>query len=169
MKQIIYSLFLVCLLVSAKSDKKPFNEKYRPQFHFSPEKNWLFEPSGFAFYKGEYHLFYHNVSINDKIYSDQIGHSVSKDLIHWQHLPFAFTPEEKAPNLLSAPPTSGSTIVDSLNISGLQSKTEKPMLIYYSDSIGNQNLAVSQDKGMTWSIYANNRIFHIREGMRVIQ
>ncbi len=158
MKHLIYPLFLMCLLVSAKSDKKLYNEKYRPQYHFSPEKNWLFEPSGVAFYKGEYHLFYHNVSINNKIFSDQIGHSVSKDLIHWQHLPFAFSPDEKTASLVSSPPMSGSAVVDSLNVSGLQSQGEKPMLIFYSDSTGNQNLAISQDKGMTWSKYAKNPI-----------
>ncbi len=158
MKYLVYSLFLLCLLVSAKSDKKLYNEKYRPQFHFSPEKNWLFEPNGFVFYKGEYHLFYHNVSINNKIFDDQIGHSVSKDLIHWQHLPFAFTPDDNTANLISSPPTSGSAVVDSLNVSGLQIKAEKPMLIFYSDSTGNQNLAVSQDKGMTWNKYAKNPI-----------
>ncbi|MCK9638695.1 MAG: glycoside hydrolase family 32 protein [Prolixibacteraceae bacterium] len=158
MKQLIYSLFLLCLLVSAKSDKKLYNEKYRPQFHFSPEKNWLFESGGFVHYKGDYHLFYHNVSITNKTYSDQIGHAVSKDLIHWQQLPTAFILEEKAAGLMSSQSTSGSAIVDSLNVSGLQGKDEKPMLIFYSDSIGNQNLAVSQDKGITWNKYANNPI-----------
>ncbi|MCK9411846.1 MAG: glycoside hydrolase family 32 protein [Prolixibacteraceae bacterium] len=157
MKYLIYSLFLLFLLVSAKSDKKLYNEKYRPQFHFSPEKNWLFESGGFLYYHGEYHLFFHNVSVTDKIYSDQLGHAVSKDLIHWQQLPNAFTQEEKA-GPISSQSRSGSAIVDTLNVSGLQSKDEKPMLIFYSDSIGNQNLAVSQDKGITWDKYVKNPI-----------
>ncbi len=107
MKHLIFSLLILILLISAKSDKKPFNEKYRPQVHFSPEKNWLFELSGFVFYKGEYHLFYHNASTVNKIYSDQIGHAVSKDLLHWQYLPFAFTSDEKSSSITPATPYAG--------------------------------------------------------------
>jgi hypothetical protein len=34
------------------------NEAYRPQFHFTPVKNWMNDPNGPIFYAGEYHLFY---------------------------------------------------------------------------------------------------------------
>jgi sucrose-6-phosphate hydrolase SacC (GH32 family) len=158
MKHLIFSLLILILLISAKSDKKPFNEKYRPQVHFSPEKNWLFESSGFVFYKGEYHLFYHNVSTINKIYSDQIGHAVSKDLLHWQYLPFAFTPNEKTSGGTSSTPMAGSAIIDSMNVSGLKEKDEKPMLIFFSDNDGNQNLAYSNDGGLTWKKYGKNPI-----------
>ncbi len=156
MKNIIYSLLLVFILVAAKSDHKYYNEKFRPQIHFSPEKNWLFETGGFIYSHGEYHLFYQNVSINSKILSNQLGHAVSKDLVHWQHLPFAFIPDEKATNITTCRPMSGSAVSDSLNLSGLQQNSEKPMLIFYSDSQGNQNLAFSTDKGMTWKKYSKN-------------
>jgi fructan beta-fructosidase len=158
MKNLIFALFLLFLLVSAKSDSKYYNEKYRPQFHFSPEKDWLFESGGFVFFRGEYHLFYQNVSINNKIFHNQLGHAVSKDLIHWQHMPFAFTPDEKATDMASCRPMTGSAVVDSLNVTGLQQKGDKPMLLFYSDSEGNQNLAYSTDKGVTWSKYARNPI-----------
>jgi len=31
---------------------------YRPQFHFTPAKDWMNDPNGPIYYKGEYHLFY---------------------------------------------------------------------------------------------------------------
>jgi sucrose-6-phosphate hydrolase SacC (GH32 family) len=158
MKHLIFSILILILLISAKSDKKPYNEKYRPQVHFSPEKNWLFEPSGFVFYKGEYHLFYHNVSTSNKIYNDQIGHAVSKDLLHWQYLPNAFSSEENLSGTPPSSPMSGSAVIDSMNVTGLQKSDEKPMLIFYSDSIGNQNLAFSCDKGSTWEKYSKNPV-----------
>ena len=156
MKHIIFSLSVLFLLVAAKSDSKYYNEKYRPQYHFSPEKDWLFESCGIVFFRGDYHLFYQNVAISNKILNNRLGHAVSKDLIHWQHLPYAFTPDEKATDMASCRPMTGSAVIDSLNVTGLQQKGDKPMLVFYSDSEGNQNLAFSTDKGSTWSKYAKN-------------
>ena len=158
MKQLIYSLAVLFIIVSAKSDTKYYNEKFRPQYHFSPEKHWLFESNGIVFYRGEYHFFHQNISIDKKVFTSQLGHSVSKDLIHWKHLPNAFTPDEKANDMASCRPVAGSAIMDSLNVSGLQQKGEKTMLIYYTDTEGNQNLAFSNDKGSTWTKYAKNPV-----------
>ena len=38
-----------------------YNEVYRPQFHFSPKKNWTNDPNGLVYYKATWHLFFqHN-------------------------------------------------------------------------------------------------------------
>ncbi len=158
MKYLLYLPLILFILVSAKIDTKYYNELYRPQVHFSPEKNWLFEPNGLVYYKGEYHLFYQNVSIDKKVLNNQLGHAVSKDMVTWQHLPFAFVPDEKANIAALCKPMSGSAVIDSMNVSGLQQKDEKTMLLFYSDSEGNQNMAFSNDKGVNWTKYAKNPI-----------
>lgn len=158
MKKLAYALVLLLLTVAAKTDKKYYTETYRPQFHFSPEKDWLFEPNGFVYYRGEYHLFYQNVAINNKVMHSQLGHAVSKDLVHWEHLPYAFTPDEKATDMTSCRPMAGCAVVDSMNVAKLQQKEEKTLLLFYSDNKGNQHLAYSNDKGVTWTKYAGNPV-----------
>nr|VDC59351.1 unnamed protein product [Brassica rapa] len=63
----------------------------RTAFHFQPEKNWM---NGPLFYKGWYHFFY-QYNPNAAVWGDIVwGHAVSKDLIHWLHLPFAMVPDQ---------------------------------------------------------------------------
>ena len=35
-----------------------YTEKYRPQYHFTPDSMWMNDPNGMVYYEGEYHLFY---------------------------------------------------------------------------------------------------------------
>ena len=35
-----------------------YDQKHRPQFHFTSRKNWLNDPNGMVYYDGEYHSFF---------------------------------------------------------------------------------------------------------------
>ena len=35
-----------------------YEEKWRPRFHFSQPENWMNDPNGLVYYRGEYHMFY---------------------------------------------------------------------------------------------------------------
>ncbi len=137
-------------------DKKYYEEKYRPQYHFTPEKNWMNDPNGLVYYSGEYHLFYqHNPNGKEWGYMHW-GHAVSKDLIRWEHLPIAINPDEDSKHINHATAYSGCAVVDQNNTTGLQQGAEKTLLIFYTSYECGQRLAYSNDKGRTWKKYDKN-------------
>ncbi|KAK2426091.1 Glycosyl hydrolase family 32 protein [Trifolium repens] len=63
----------------------------RTAFHFQPEENWM---NGPLYYKGWYHFFY-QYNPNGAYWGDIVwGHAVSRDLVHWIHLPLAMVADE---------------------------------------------------------------------------
>ena len=73
--------------------REPFpNDPHRPRYHFLPPRNWMNDPNGLIFHRGNYHLFFqHNPGA--AVWGDMHwGHAFSKDLISWQHLPMALAP-----------------------------------------------------------------------------
>jgi beta-fructofuranosidase len=64
----------------------------RPQFHLLPAKNWMNDPNGPIFWKGQYHMFF-QYNPNAAVWGDMHwAHAVSEDMIHWRHLPIALAP-----------------------------------------------------------------------------
>ncbi|KAI3804354.1 hypothetical protein L1987_25832 [Smallanthus sonchifolius] len=62
-----------------------------PAFHFTPGKNWM---NGPIFYKGWYHLFY-QYSPAAPVWGLIVwGHAVSRDMVHWRHLPIAMETDQ---------------------------------------------------------------------------
>lgn len=134
------------------------NEPLRPQFHFSPEINWMNDPNGLVYHDGEYHLFYQYNPAGNSWGHMSWGHAVSDDLVHWQHLPVAI-PEEDGIMAFS-----GCCVVDHANTSGLATTDKPPMVaVYTGHGHGKQvqNLAYSNDNGRTWTKYAGNPVLDI--------
>lgn len=133
-----------------------YNEQYRPQYHFSPEVNWMNDPNGLVYYKGEYHLFYQYHPYDAKWGPMHWGHAVSKDLVHWEHLPIALYPDENGQIF------SGSVIVDENNTSGFQVGSEKALVAVFTHHSNTgcqvQSIAYSNDKGRTWTKYEGNPV-----------
>ncbi|WP_393073258.1 GH32 C-terminal domain-containing protein [Streptomyces sp. LN704] len=136
-------------------DTPPYSETHRPQFHFTPERNWMNDPNGLVYYRGEYHLFY-QYNPNGNSWGDMSwGHAVSKDLVHWKQLPLALSHDDQEMVF------SGSAVVDRDNTTGFGTKKNPPMVAIYtsynkSTGIQAQSLAYSTDRGRSWTKYQGN-------------
>ena len=154
-------LFLV--LAWALNAQKSYDEPWRPQFHFTPPKNFMNDPNGLVFYKGEYHLFYQYNPEGPEWGHMSWGHAVSADMLHWKNLPVAI-PEAVGQYMIY----SGSAVVDGHNASGLCTDRADPsclIAIYTAagTNLQRQNLAVSNDRGRTWTNYSGNPIADLKQ------
>ena len=92
MKTILtFIIAVLCWQITVSA--QDYNQPYRPQFHFSPERNWINDPCGMVFYKGKYHLMYQYNPLGSQWGNMSWGHAVSTDMVHWEHLPVAMTPD----------------------------------------------------------------------------
>ncbi|MDX1909893.1 MAG: glycoside hydrolase family 32 protein [Saprospiraceae bacterium] len=145
--------------------KGNYKEQHRPQFHFSPERAWMNDPNGLVYYAGEYHLFYQYYPDSTVWGPMHWGHAVSKNLVHWEHLPVALFPDSLGCIF------SGSVVVDEQNTSGFAppGHPEKPLVAIFTyhnlewERAGHldresQGIAYSLDRGRTWSKYAGNPV-----------
>ncbi|GAA1231914.1 hypothetical protein GCM10009676_13740 [Prauserella halophila] len=127
--------------------------QWRPSVCFTPERNWMNDPNGMVYFKGEYHLFFQHNPYGDQWGNMSWGHAVSTDLVNWQHLPVALEPDELGAIF------SGCAVVDRHDTSGLFGG--KPGLVALYTSAGDtqqQSLAYSSDRGRTWTKYSGNPV-----------
>jgi fructan beta-fructosidase len=132
-----------------------FSEPNRPQFHYTPARNWLNDPNGLVFVDGEWHLFHQYNPEGIESANKSWAHAVSRDLVHWEHLPLAIRYGD------GIEIWSGSAVVDSKNTSGFGTKESPPLAALYT-AAGHgkqaQHLTYSTDRGRTWAKYAGNPV-----------
>ena len=72
-----------------------YNRAFREAYHFSPWKNWVNDPNGLCWFQGYYHMFYQFNPHGQEWSNMYWGHTASRDLVHWIHLPIALSPQEE--------------------------------------------------------------------------
>ncbi|QWU17263.1 fructan beta-fructosidase [Paenibacillus sophorae] len=139
---------------------KSYSETFRPQFHYSPEANWLNDPNGLVWYEGEYHLFYQHHPHSTVWGPMHWGHAVSKDLVYWEELPIALWPDHNGAIF------SGSAVVDWHDTTGFFNGGSGLVAVFTHHDTQtpsgvprqSQSLAYSSDKGRTWTMYEGNPV-----------
>lgn len=140
-----------------------YQQKHRPQYHFSPPEQWMNDPNGMVYYEGEYHLFYQFYPDSNVWGPMHWGHAISKDLVRWENLPIALYPDELGYIF------SSSAVVDWNNTSGFGTEDHPPLIAIYTyhnrakEKAGAtdyqyQAIAYSNDKGRSWTKYEGNPV-----------
>ena len=170
MQRIFLTLLILVTLYACRShdqatadETKFMSEKHRPQLNFSPQEHWMNDPNGMVFHNGEYHLFFQYYPEGLVWGPMHWGHAVSKDLIHWKHLPIALYPDSLGYIF------SGSAVVDKKNTSGFGTSDAPPLVAIFTyhssekEKAGRtdyqyQGIAYSTDDGKTWTKYDKNPV-----------
>lgn len=119
------------------------SRNYRPNIHFTPPVMWTNDPNGMVYVNGIYHLFYQHYPEAPNWGPMHWGHAVSRDLLHWKHMPMALYPDELGMIF------SGSCVYDRENTSGYGMKEKPPIVAVYTNhgrhGLEQQSIAYSTD------------------------
>lgn len=136
-------------------------DKFRPLYHHTPLYGWMNDANGLIYKDGEYHLYFQYNPYGTKWGNMHWGHSVSKDLVTWEHLDPAIERDTMGHIF------SGSSVVDHNNSAGFG---KDAMIAFYtsaSDENGQiQCMAYSEDNGRTFTKYENNPILTPFDGLK---
>ena len=155
---IILGLTLISAIIYLFYPHKLYDEDYRPQFHYSPVKNWMNDPNGlFQDTTGLFHMFYQYNPDSTRDSNLSWGHATSSDMAHWldKGTAISYTPEYMI--------FSGSQVIDFNNTSGFAKtdSTVRPYVAIYTRAEPNrqsQSLAYSLDGGVTYMEYEGNPV-----------
>jgi sucrose-6-phosphate hydrolase SacC (GH32 family) len=136
-----------------------YNEKHRPQLHFSTIRGWINDPNGLVYYDGEFHLYFQHYPFGYYWGQPHWGHAVSTDLVHWEQLSDVLIRHEYGGIY------SGSSVVDYNNTSGFKSGDNDVIVAFYTTytvvedgTAPTQNIAYSNNRGRTFNEYDKNPV-----------
>ena len=136
---------------------------YRPVYHHTPLYGWMNDANGLTYKDGEYHLYFQYNPYGSKWGNMHWGHSVSRDLVHWQHLDPAIARDPMGHIF------SGSTVVDTRNSAGFG---KNAIIAYYTShsmhdgkQVQVQCMAYSKDNGRTFTKYKGNPVVTPFDGL----
>jgi fructan beta-fructosidase len=155
-----------------------YDQKFRPQFHFTSRKNWLNDPNGMVFYDDEYHLFFQHHALKNANGTKSWGHAVSTDMLQWTQLEQAIVPYKVQPELIpeefaqkwdgEVAIWSGTTVVDHKNVLGKQLGDTKTLVAFYTATARPEfftAVAYSTDKGRTFNLLNDGSIVVPNQGL----
>jgi fructan beta-fructosidase len=170
----VFILFLVLIVSSCKKEQsqtestyiniiKTYQERHRPQLHFTPEANWMNDPNGMFYYDGKYHLFYQYYPDSTVWGPMHWGHAESKDLLYWEHLPIGLFPDSIGCIF------SGGAVVDNNNTSKLGTPENPAIVATFThhnfadekaktNDFQKQSIAYSLNGGYDWTKYKDNPV-----------
>lgn len=129
---------------------------FRPDYHFTSEKNWINDPNGLVYVDGVYHLFYQYNPHGSDWGNMSWGHATSTDLFTWVEHPVALLFEDDVQIY------SGSIVVDHDNSSGFGIVGVPPLVAMYTsahlDGKQTQSIAYSTNRGASWTKYEGNPV-----------
>jgi sucrose-6-phosphate hydrolase SacC (GH32 family) len=123
------------------------DKEYRPKFHFTPANNWMNDPNGLVWHKGEYHLFFQHNPFGRDWGHMSWGHAVSIDLLHWEELSVAI-PEGEDGAIFS-----GSAVSHGDEIIAIYTRNK--------DQLQTQCIATSTDNGRTFTKFEGNPVLDL--------
>jgi beta-fructofuranosidase len=122
------------------------HDPHRPRYHFLPPAHWMNDPNGLICWSGEYHLFYQHNPNGAFWGTMHWGHAVSRDLVHWTHLPIALAPTPGGPDWDGC-------------FSGCAVENDGvPTLVYTGVTPEVQCVATSHDGLLTWEKHPANPV-----------
>lgn len=150
---------------SPLSDAQRIQEEtlYRPDFHFTPQSNWMNDPNGMFYFEGTYHLYFQHYPDKNVWGPMHWGHAVSPDMVVWEEKPIALYPDSLGYIF------SGSAVVDHQNTSGFGVDGKTPIVAMFTHhdmekeiaeqvDVESQSIAYSLDNGLTWTKYSDNPV-----------
>ena len=133
------------LLNRMKAVRTTHDDPHRPIFHYVNPEGTLNDPNGLCYWKDHWHLFYQAYPPEDT--RQHWGHAISRDLIHWEDLPYCIYPDPEYQCF------SGATFVES----------DRVIAMYHGTRLGNMVATSSDPLLLNWEKLGDSAVIQMPE------